>query len=423
MKPLSAAITNRPWKQWLRRTYEPFVLGLILEGGTSHALRSIPVGSTVGQDWGVYQKDSWYLDHDAMARSAEKFGRKYNATDVLTMISSCESYYHHAQKVIDALNTSKEDPLKRLAEFHTLMCPVAAYIWITHVVEQWFDPIIKKKMAQAFPDEDPMLVIARYSTPSKKGLHEQMMEQLHSDAPLSAVKREFGWIKSRTGFGAEYSIKEIKRLRDDDTPKEAQAEIIPETVREEVALLKELVYFRLFRTDIFFALLSRAKPLFKDAAKKLNVESVKDYLCTDLLEGRCRKVSPPLAMAVINDRVVAIAPFIEEEGYAADLVRGTAANPGTATGKVRIVFKDRDVALVKTGDILVTNMTIPGFLPAMKKAAAFVTDEGGITCHAAILAREMQKPCIIGTRNATKVFKNGDIVEVDAVKGIARKIP
>jgi len=58
----------------------------------------------------------------------------------------------------------------------------------------------------------------------------------------------------------------------------------------------------------------------------------------------------------------------------------------------------------------------------MQRAAAFVTDEGGITCHAAIVAREMKKPCVIGTKIATKIFKDGDIVEVDADKGIVRKI-
>lgn len=63
-------------------------------------------------------------------------------------------------------------------------------------------------------------------------------------------------------------------------------------------------------------------------------------------------------------------------------------------------------------------MTIPDFLPAMKKAAAFVTDEGGILCHAAIVARELGKPCIVGTKFATKVFKNGDFVNVDANTGV-----
>lgn len=67
-------------------------------------------------------------------------------------------------------------------------------------------------------------------------------------------------------------------------------------------------------------------------------------------------------------------------------------------------------------------MTFPNFIPAMEKASAFVTDEGGILCHAAIVSREMRKPCIIGTKIATKIFKDGDLVEVDANKGTVKKL-
>ena len=67
-------------------------------------------------------------------------------------------------------------------------------------------------------------------------------------------------------------------------------------------------------------------------------------------------------------------------------------------------------------------MTEPSYLPIMKKAAAFITNEGGVLCHAAIVARELQKPCIIGTKIATHVFKDGDLVEVDADSGIIKKI-
>lgn len=67
-----------------------------------------------------------------------------------------------------------------------------------------------------------------------------------------------------------------------------------------------------------------------------------------------------------------------------------------------------------------TSMTRPEFVPLMKKAAAIITDEGGITCHAAIVSRELNIPCIIGTRIATKVLKDGDYIEVDADNGIVK---
>ncbi|MDO8536840.1 MAG: PEP/pyruvate-binding domain-containing protein [bacterium] len=116
--------------------------------------------------------------------------------------------------------------------------------------------------------------------------------------------------------------------------------------------------------------------------------------------------------------------LLEDETSAenVDAINGSVARPGKAEGKVKVVFEYGQMDKVEDGDILVASMTTPNFLPAMKKAAAFVTDEGGITCHAAIAAREMNKPCIIGTKIATKVLKDGDLVEVDADKGIVRKI-
>ena len=74
------------------------------------------------------------------------------------------------------------------------------------------------------------------------------------------------------------------------------------------------------------------------------------------------------------------------------------------------------------GDILVTEMTTPDFVPAMKRASAIVTDKGGITCHAAIVSRELNIPCVIGTKIATKVFKDGDVVEVNATSGVVKKV-
>ncbi|MBU1202158.1 MAG: hypothetical protein KJ583_05240 [Nanoarchaeota archaeon] len=103
-------------------------------------------------------------------------------------------------------------------------------------------------------------------------------------------------------------------------------------------------------------------------------------------------------------------------------LKGQRAYPGIVRGKVRRVMGRKQIPTLKKGEILVSPMTMPDFLPAIRNAAAIVTDEGGITCHAAIVARELHKPCIVGTKIATQVFKDGDIIEVDANKGIVRKI-
>ncbi len=101
---------------------------------------------------------------------------------------------------------------------------------------------------------------------------------------------------------------------------------------------------------------------------------------------------------------------------------GHVANKGEASGKVRVVFSQGEANKLEEGEILVTSMTTPELISAMRRASAFITDEGGITCHAAIISRELGKPCIVGTKNATKVLKDGDYVEVDANEGVVRII-
>ncbi len=104
------------------------------------------------------------------------------------------------------------------------------------------------------------------------------------------------------------------------------------------------------------------------------------------------------------------------------IIKGNSAYPGIVQGVVRILRRKNQVSECKEGEILISPMTTPDFIPAMRKAAAIVTDEGGITCHAAIVARELKKPCVVGTKIATQILKDGDFVEVDANQGMVRKI-
>lgn len=103
------------------------------------------------------------------------------------------------------------------------------------------------------------------------------------------------------------------------------------------------------------------------------------------------------------------------------LVRGLAASPGIASGPVIIIKDMNEIARVSEGDILVTGMTNPDMVPAMRKASAVVTDEGGRTCHAAIVSRELGIPCIVGSKDGTSKLKEGAIVTVDATRGVVFK--
>jgi len=103
-------------------------------------------------------------------------------------------------------------------------------------------------------------------------------------------------------------------------------------------------------------------------------------------------------------------------------IRGIMGSQGIARGRVKIIYTNRDLSKIKRGDILVAAMTRQDFVPVMKKAKAIITDEGGVICHAAIIARELKIPAIVGTKNATQILKDGDLVEVDANHGVVKII-
>ena len=103
------------------------------------------------------------------------------------------------------------------------------------------------------------------------------------------------------------------------------------------------------------------------------------------------------------------------------ILKGAAASLGAASGPVKIIHKPSEIDKVNEGDILVTEMTTPDYVPAMRKATAIITDVGGRTCHAAIVSRELGIPCVVGTGTATHTLKTGQFVTVDGVKGLVYK--
>ena len=216
----------------------------------------------------------------------------------------------------------------------------------------------------------------------------------------------------------------------------------PENIKQIVQVIREIQELRLqlreilnksyFGDSIFMALMKRFEELtVRKDFPLLRVSEVQDVLLG-------KEVSPA------NDRMELLAVYKKGEQWhyltgaeAKEIaekvkprlektseLRGVVASPGNAKGIVRIyafgiahTFEN-----MKKGDVLVASTTGPEFMVAIQKAAAIVTDEGGLMSHAAVVSRELKIPCIVGTKIATKVLKDGDLVEVDANKGIVRKI-
>ena len=100
------------------------------------------------------------------------------------------------------------------------------------------------------------------------------------------------------------------------------------------------------------------------------------------------------------------------------MLHGLGGAPGSASGAARVLVSLADAASLNDGDVLVTHMTSPDWLPLLRRAGAIVTDSGGMTCHAAIVSRELGIPCVVGTGEATSKLRDGEIVTVDATRGV-----
>jgi phosphohistidine swiveling domain-containing protein len=274
---------------------------------------------------------------------------------------------------------------------------------------------------------------------------------------------EYGWTNTRLGVGEPWTEQEVllrinesgpdhalklaslqDHARSMDEQTKALLAKIPSSpyVQNVIDTAKELVYFRTYRTDYLNKTFFNVRPLLTAIATEKNL-SLEDLLLlrveeiqrNDLIsrdELNRRKID--YASMTLRPHEVLFTSETDEIRSARDLycvaeasstvqeLRGTIANKGTVQGKVKIVLSKADLSKVEQGDILIAPMTTPDMISGMQRSAAFVTDEGGITCHAAIVSREMKKPCIIGTKIATQVFKDGDMVEVDANAGIVRKL-
>ncbi|RLE81942.1 MAG: phosphoenolpyruvate synthase [Thermoprotei archaeon] len=203
--------------------------------------------------------------------------------------------------------------------------------------------------------------------------------------------------------------KTVEYIRDPRTGKTIHAEVPPERrnipclTREEVRRLAEL-----------------AVKIEKHYGRPMDIEYAVDKDLPFPESVFIVQARPETVWSVRKEKAKAEAKAAEVElGEAKIVVRGLAASPGVAYGKAKVCFTVEDARkLMQKGDILVTKMTDPDWVPYMKIASAIVTDEGGMTAHAAIVSRELGIPCIVGTREATKNMQTGKDYTVDASRGV-----
>lgn len=218
---------------------------------------------------------------------------------------------------------------------------------------------------------------------------------------------------------------------------------IPAAVKHDLRALSEITFLNEYRKAIFSRVSLNIRPVWDEIARQNDLTGWKDVsLLThneilDLIKGKNlsaivrKRKNEPFAVYRTTETHCQIIYQAEVKKFENKFkiktdgikeFRGITGNKGVARGMVKIVFGPQDFAKFKSGDILVAKMTSVDYLPIMKKAGAFVTDEGGLACHAAVISREFGLPCIIGTKIATAVLQDGDMVEVDADNGVVRKV-
>jgi len=404
------------WRHWLNRPYYPFVATFCWSGLQEEYFKKVGfdyfgTSSTLYQFPDLYYSDDFEKKSDEWAENFFSKNRVVRLSDMLAEV--------HKENLLNLHNilTSDETPQIKLQKYFELGRMYMPFLWVLLSIENHFS----KKIDEAFPEyygDDYKRQAADLSIPIKKNVYALMIDALMSGLPIADVQKKFGWMKSRDGFGSFYTREELEEIRSNHEVFKTSSLEIPEGLKELVADLRELSFFRTDRTDKFYELLNGGRELFEEVANfyEISMEELKLCDAQALLYGEVKKCPVHFSYALYkNEYIIQDKPFFPNLNlHDKKEMKGAIAFKGKVRGIVKIVTTSEDICKVGEGDVLVSQMTFPSFISAMQKAVAFVTDEGGITCHAAIIARELKKPCIIGTKIATQVLKDGDLVEVDA---------
>ncbi len=373
--------------------------------------------------------------------------------------------------------TTKQEMADAYTRWTNSLIPFSHYCLAPFAVEKILDPMCRELLSKHYPKNiDKYFSII--SSPETMHEYQKMREKIFesaiiqdiSDSTCSRLARDFGWYSEYSYIepllDSEYFRKEIKNISSDTAKEELNkmhqdlsrskrefTEFITEVTDPKLKKLAIILHtYTLLRTEridkfkqaqavmrLFFDHLAEIiqketqNSWTKHEVVSLTNKEILAYLTSDTtpsFEYAKQRLSQQYVYYTINGEPNFIMDPNEIDAFIQSVtdqheitsIKGTIAFKGIATGKVVILKGKHDLEKVQQGDILVAPTTMPDYLPAMNKAIAFVTDEGGITSHAAIVARELKKPCIVGTKLATQIFKDGDMVEVDAVTGIIRKI-
>jgi phosphoenolpyruvate synthase/pyruvate phosphate dikinase len=260
------------------------------------------------------------------------------------------------------------------------------------------------------------------------------------EAALEKHIQKFGFLLAPFNLGAPPSVESlanrIKQSKSSPLKTRAKSSLddLPRDLQELGILAQKFSYWKTNRLDIFSLADSKIHHLYKAAAQIIGISLEQLFAMTrkEILSSlKDKNASVDEKTRTERQKAYCLVLHMgkigfyrpnqnkqEKHGLEHKSIQGVSACAGRVKAKVRVIKIDQDLKKFRKGEVLVTKMTRPEYGTVLDYASAFVTDEGGMLCHAAIISREMNKPCIIGTKNATKILKNGDTVEVDADQGV-----
>lgn len=416
-----------------------------------------------------YLKDDFPVIFDSMQKKLKqdkKFFAKMKKTYEKDFLDAQKKYSSYGKKGFK--NLSEKELFEAFKESVELMM---LSVGIAHMIEPFSilgGHRLKDLLSQKIKDpKDLNEALNVLTTPKTKSFSNQYDDALHKiRAESDAVKKtilirktlkRFGWIKNSYAGPSRLTPndinEEIKTLKKQDKNYFKKIETEKKRIHKKYGLDKEtsqlaqrLIDATIWQDERKINILKSINSLnvvLEEIAKRYHADIKKLYYLLDD-EILAKKFLEPCFDDEIKKRLDYSLCFFDkekknqltfysgkkarkvyqkvvfEEQEFGDTINGFCASTGNAVGEASVCLTLNDIRNFKEGDVLVTSMTRPEFLPAMKKCVAIVADEGGITSHAAIVSRELGKPCVIGTKNATKIIKTGDLIEVKANHGAVR---
>lgn len=375
-----------------------------------------------------------------------------------------QDYVSTAEKIAENnLREKSNEELKEMyLDYSKKNLTYGPFIWMQFIINNFFAEKAKEIISNKIGKENKNLYeyIEIALKPEKKAASIQLNEtankwdDLSEDEKIKAYEN-FKWIPCLDIHNRPWTKKEFFSCISEFKKSEKKLSLTYEMLIKEIELsakekqildiAKNLSYLKDLKSDFRQQGVMYGQKLFEEIANrmKIDLQDISYVTEEEIIDFLSNGIIIPKEM--INERkkgfviyfnqeksIVCksgkdITPILNELGIVifeefSEEIKGIPASSGKAKGIVKIVKGVSDLSKIQKGDILVAVTTHPDYVPAMQKAVAIVTDEGGITSHAAIVSRELELPCIVGTKYATKSLKDGDYIEVDVDLGIIRKI-